>query len=78
MMDEDVAPPPCPRCGSSKSYEIWWGLYLPIEGEEIPDNVVLGGCCIDPGMLQRQCVRCGHRFDLAWPHQLDDESERGS
>jgi hypothetical protein len=52
---------PCPLCGSRDTARVIWGLYV---GNllDLPDHVVLGGCCVLPEMPTRYCHTCG-RYD---------------
>jgi hypothetical protein len=55
--------PPCPRCGAPDPTPIVYGypdnemLMMAERGE-----VVLGGCCIYPGMTFKCCRLCGKRY----------------
>ena len=67
---------PCPHCGSRDTGRIIWGLYAPGLDHHLPDHVVIGGCCIDPGHPQRQCHTCGARYDFAWDPAEPEEGDR--
>ena len=63
---------PCPHCGSRDTGQILWGLYAPDPSRPLPDHVVFGGCCVEPGMPRRQCHACGRRYDYQAPEQLEE------
>ena len=65
---------PCPFCGSRDTGAIWYGLIVPTPEHPIPDHVVLGGCCIEPGQPQRHCHTCGRGYDFT--PDLGEESRR--
>jgi DNA-directed RNA polymerase subunit RPC12/RpoP len=63
---------PCPYCGSRDTSRIVWGLSVPDPDRPLPDDVLLGGCCVEPGCPERQCNTCGRRFDYLDPSVLEE------
>ncbi|MFN8027113.1 MAG: hypothetical protein U0W40_12380 [Acidimicrobiia bacterium] len=56
---------PCPRCGSTKRYQILWGFYAEPLSEAKSKRYVLGGCCVDPFGASHQCKECELQY-RAW------------
>ena len=53
----------CPRCGSSDTLEIVYGLPGPeLERDALRGLVAIGGCIIEPNSPSRLCRRCDHHF----------------
>jgi hypothetical protein len=65
---------PCPYCASQDTSRILWGLYGSNPDRPLPDDVVLGGCCIEPGWPERQCNDCGRRYDYRDPSGPEEQS----
>lgn len=59
----------CPRCSSGSVAHTLFGMPDPRILESAPDWVVLGGCSISPGITDRECNECGHKWED--PTELD-------
>jgi hypothetical protein len=55
-------PRACPKCGSDRVRVIVYGLAADLGMED----VVLGGCCICPGLAEWSCGACGHAWGDIW------------
>lgn len=59
------APSACPKCAQKTGVKIFYGypaheIFEQAEREEI----VLGGCMHEIGAPDRQCVNCGHQWQI--------------
>ena len=66
---------PCPRCGSTKRYQILWGLYAEPLYEYMDKRYVLGGCCVEPD-ITHQCKECDLRYGARRDDFLDEVARR--
>ena len=50
---------PCPYCRSRDTSRILYGLYAPNPARPLPDDAILGGCCVGPDSPRLRCNICG-------------------
>ncbi len=66
--------PPCPRCGSTDSIRIAYGLPgLDMAEAEERGEIRLGGCLVGPESPDFECLGCGAA--LPWVAADDDDDD---
>jgi hypothetical protein len=59
-MTSDAPPRPCPRCGSSRTLRVVYGLPdLELVEASQRGDVALGGCIVEPEAPDYECGGCG-------------------